>query len=77
MLDFAPEQISQAYCDGLGDHCLGNPATASKTNVTQAVFYCLDDAPNSSIELLCACSTTCENDPLTNNIAHCKDACWN
>ncbi|KAH7033565.1 uncharacterized protein B0I36DRAFT_348604 [Microdochium trichocladiopsis] len=75
--NFTPEQISQAYCDGLTDHCNGSPATASKTNVAQAVFVCLDDAPKSTVKLLCACSGECTNDPATNNIAQCNDACWN
>ncbi|KAJ1329798.1 hypothetical protein MN608_06534 [Microdochium nivale] len=74
--NFSPEQVSKAYCEGLNGNCDAG-TSSSKTDVSQAVFVCLDDAPNSSIQLLCACEGKCLNEAETNNIAHCDSACYN
>ncbi|KAI2623090.1 hypothetical protein GGR54DRAFT_638329 [Hypoxylon sp. NC1633] len=71
--NFAPNDVSKAYCTGLQELCAsGKP----KTDVTEAVFVCMNDQP-SSVELLCACSGKCRNDAETNFIAHCDKPCIN
>ncbi|KAK6954658.1 hypothetical protein Daesc_004625 [Daldinia eschscholtzii] len=71
--DFAPNDISKAYCNGLSELCTnGKP----KTDVSQAVFVCMNEQP-SSVELLCACSSKCRNDAESNFIAHCDKPCIN
>ncbi|OTB18124.1 hypothetical protein K445DRAFT_314943 [Daldinia sp. EC12] len=72
-IDFAPNDISKAYCNGLSELCTnGKP----KTDVSQAVFVCMNEQP-SSVELLCACSSKCRNDAESNFIAHCDKPCIN
>lgn len=72
-LDFAPNDVSKAYCSGLQELCVnGKP----KTDVSQAVFVCMNEQP-SSVELLCACSGKCRNDAESNYIAHCDKPCIN
>ncbi|KAI1406037.1 hypothetical protein F4819DRAFT_322708 [Hypoxylon fuscum] len=71
--NFAPNDISKAYCNGLSDLCTnGKP----KTDVSEAVFVCMNEQP-SSVELLCACSSKCRNDAESNFIAHCDKPCIN
>ncbi|KAI8960089.1 hypothetical protein F5Y11DRAFT_280646 [Daldinia sp. FL1419] len=71
--NFAPNDISKAYCNGLSELCTnGKP----KTDVSQAVFVCMNEQP-SSVELLCACSSKCRNDAESNFIAHCDKPCIN
>ncbi|KAK8017886.1 hypothetical protein PG993_014212 [Apiospora rasikravindrae] len=69
--DFSPDVINKTYCDGLQSYC---PNNNPKTSPNQAVFICMNDAP-ASIELLCACSGKCLDEPASNNIAHCDSAC--
>ncbi|KAL7625761.1 hypothetical protein AAE478_004984 [Parahypoxylon ruwenzoriense] len=71
--NFAPNDISKAYCNGLQELCTnGKP----KTDVSQAVFLCMNEQP-SNVELLCACSGKCRNDAESNYIAHCDKPCIN
>ncbi|KAI0169718.1 hypothetical protein GGR52DRAFT_551169 [Hypoxylon sp. FL1284] len=71
--NFAPTDISKAYCSGLSELCAnGKP----KTDVQQAVFVCMNEQP-SNVELLCACSGKCRNDAESNFIAHCDKPCIN
>ncbi|KAI2608188.1 uncharacterized protein GGS25DRAFT_521360 [Hypoxylon fragiforme] len=71
--NFAPNDVSKAYCSGLQELCVnGKP----KTDVSQAVFVCMNEQP-SSVELLCACSGKCRNDAESNYIAHCDKPCIN
>lgn len=71
--DFAPNDVSKAYCNGLSELCAnGKP----KTDVQEAVFVCMNDQP-SNVELLCACSGKCRNDAESNFIAHCDKPCIN
>ncbi|KAI1135659.1 hypothetical protein F5Y05DRAFT_394056 [Hypoxylon sp. FL0543] len=71
--NFGTADISKAYCSGLQELCAnGKP----KTDVSQAVFVCMNEQP-SSVELLCACSGKCRNDAETNFIAHCDKPCIN
>ncbi|KAI5921385.1 hypothetical protein F4810DRAFT_348790 [Camillea tinctor] len=72
--NFQTSDITKAYCSGLPDLC---PGGKPKTDVGQALFYCLDDKPNAAIELVCACSGKCLNDPQTNHIGHCDKPCVN
>ncbi|KAK8855015.1 hypothetical protein PGQ11_010927 [Apiospora arundinis] len=69
--NFSPQTINKTYCDGLKDYC---PNNTPKTSPNQAVFICMDDAPV-SIQLMCACSGKCLDEPASNNIAHCDSAC--
>ncbi|KAI2629170.1 hypothetical protein GGS26DRAFT_116311 [Hypomontagnella submonticulosa] len=71
--NFAPNDVSKAYCSGLQELCSSGKA---KTDVSQAVFVCMNDQP-SNVELLCACSGKCRNDAETNFIAHCDKPCIN
>ncbi|KAI1772899.1 hypothetical protein F4818DRAFT_127985 [Hypoxylon cercidicola] len=71
--NFAPNDISKAYCSGLSELCTTDKF---KTDVQQAVFVCMNDQP-SNIELLCACSGKCRNDAESNFIAHCDKPCIN
>ncbi|KAK8041613.1 hypothetical protein PG994_014620 [Apiospora phragmitis] len=73
MVDFSPDTINKTYCDGLKDYC---PNNTPKTPPGQAVFICMNDAP-ASIQLMCACSGKCLDEPASNNIAHCDSACAN
>ncbi|KAI1377180.1 hypothetical protein F4677DRAFT_48259 [Hypoxylon crocopeplum] len=71
--NFAPNDVSKAYCNGLSELCAsGKP----KTDVSEAVFVCMNEQP-SSVELLCACSGKCRNDADSNFIAHCDKPCIN
>ncbi|KAK7955340.1 hypothetical protein PG996_016144 [Apiospora saccharicola] len=70
--NFSPDTINKTYCDGLKDYC---PNNTPKTSPNQAVFVCMNDAPAASIQLLCACSGKCLDEPSSNNIAHCDSAC--
>ncbi|KAI4865081.1 hypothetical protein F4820DRAFT_311046 [Hypoxylon rubiginosum] len=71
--NFAPNDISKAYCSGLSELCAnGKP----KTDVQEAVFVCMNEQP-SNVELLCACSGKCRNDAESNFIAHCDKPCIN
>ncbi|KAI1076122.1 hypothetical protein F5B20DRAFT_342926 [Whalleya microplaca] len=71
--NFAPADVSKAYCNGLQELCTnGKP----KTDISHAVFVCMDDQP-SSVQLLCACSGKCLNDAESNFIAHCDKPCIN
>ncbi|KAI6082140.1 hypothetical protein F4821DRAFT_219670 [Hypoxylon rubiginosum] len=71
--NFAPNDVSKAYCNGLSELCAnGKP----KTDVQEAVFVCMNDQP-SNVELLCACSGKCRNDAESNFIAHCDKPCIN
>jgi hypothetical protein len=72
-LDFAPEIVDKAYCDGLSDNCNNG---VPKVGSDQAVFLCMDDNPP-QIMLFCACSGQCLNQNATNNIAHCDTPCAN
>ncbi|KAK7965749.1 uncharacterized protein PG986_000026 [Apiospora aurea] len=69
--NFSPDVINKTYCDGLQSYC---PNNVPKTSPNQAVFICMNDAP-ASIELMCACSGKCLDEPASNNIAHCDSAC--
>ncbi|CAJ2507161.1 Uu.00g083470.m01.CDS01 [Anthostomella pinea] len=71
--DFAPSDVSKAYCSGLGELCAGSKP---KTDPDQAVYLCMDKQP-SSIMLACACSGKCLNEAETKNIAHCDKPCVN
>ncbi|KAI1646838.1 uncharacterized protein F4817DRAFT_124785 [Daldinia loculata] len=71
--NFAPNDISKAYCNGLSELCTNSKP---KTNVSEAVFVCMNEQP-SNVELLCACSSKCRNDADTNFIAHCDKPCIN
>ncbi|KAI1767459.1 hypothetical protein GGR53DRAFT_463356 [Hypoxylon sp. FL1150] len=71
--NFAPNDISKAYCNGLSELCTsGKP----KTDIQEAVFVCMNEQP-SNVELLCACSGKCRNDAESNFIAHCDKPCIN
>ncbi|OTB01769.1 hypothetical protein M426DRAFT_323250 [Hypoxylon sp. CI-4A] len=71
--NFGSTDISKAYCTGLTELCAnGKP----KTDVSEAVFVCMDEQP-SSVQLLCACSGKCRNDADSNFIAHCDKPCIN
>ncbi|KAI0009052.1 hypothetical protein F4779DRAFT_618028 [Xylariaceae sp. FL0662B] len=71
--NFAPNDVSKAYCNGLSELCVnGKP----KTDVSQAVFVCMNDQP-SNVQLLCACGGKCLNDAESNFIAHCDKPCIN
>ncbi|KAI1391566.1 uncharacterized protein F4822DRAFT_442510 [Hypoxylon trugodes] len=71
--NFANNDISKAYCSGLSELCSNGK---TKTDVSEAVFVCMDEQP-SSVELLCACSGKCRNDAESNFIAHCDKPCIN
>ncbi|KAI0376627.1 hypothetical protein F5Y04DRAFT_199601 [Hypomontagnella monticulosa] len=71
--NFAPTDVSKAYCSGLSELCTSGK---TKTDVSQAVFVCMNEQP-SSVQLLCACSGKCRNDAETNFIAHCDKPCIN
>ncbi|XXH00703.1 hypothetical protein Hte_007053 [Hypoxylon texense] len=71
--NFAPNDISKAYCSGLSELCANGK---TRTDVQQAVFVCMNEQP-SNVELLCACSGKCRNDAESNFIAHCDKACIN
>ncbi|KAI0135785.1 hypothetical protein F4814DRAFT_37164 [Daldinia grandis] len=71
--NFAPNDISKAYCNGLSELCANSKP---KTNVSEAVFVCMNEQP-SNVELLCACGGKCRNDAETNFIAHCDKPCIN
>ncbi|KAI4596777.1 hypothetical protein KJ359_005120 [Pestalotiopsis sp. 9143b] len=71
--NFAAEVINKTYCDALEGNCVNG---VPKTKTDQAVFLCMDDNP-ASIQLFCACSGKCLDEPATNNIAHCDAPCYN
>ncbi|KAI3321720.1 hypothetical protein HD806DRAFT_145313 [Xylariaceae sp. AK1471] len=71
--NFEQTEIDKSYCDGLPELCAGG---VHKTDIGQAVFVCMSDQP-STIQLMCACSGTCQNNASSNYIAHCNKACIN
>ena len=77
-LDFTPQDLNNAYCAGPAGKqlCPGGPSSGRNiTDVDQAVFLCMEDAPNSSLRLDCACAGTCQSKKESNFIAHCDVPC--
>ncbi|KAI1321387.1 hypothetical protein F5Y16DRAFT_405267 [Xylariaceae sp. FL0255] len=70
---WSQSDVDKAYCSDYPSLCAGGNY---KTNISNAVFVCLDDSPP-KIQLMCACGGTCQDNPATNNIAFCQTPCVN